>query len=144
MSAACAADDPIDLGLLPRTARVDDGRLTVGGGMSDNPRPATYGARYEAFVPARVHARRPFVASVAGKHCEQGDVLVRDARLPADVAVGDVVATPVSGAYGHSMASNYNLVPRPAVVFLRDCRARVVVRRETLDDLIARDEDDQS
>jgi len=112
--------------------------------MSDNPRPATYGARYEAFVPARVHARRPFVASVAGKHCEQGDVLVRDARLPADVAVGDVVATPVSGAYGHSMASNYNLVPRPAVVFLRDCRARVVVRRETLDDLIARDEDDQS
>jgi diaminopimelate decarboxylase len=118
--------------------------VAVDGGMSDNPRPATYGARYEAFVPARVDARRPFVATVAGKHCEQGDVLIRDAQLPADVAVGDVLATPVTGAYGHSMASNYNLVPRPAVVFLRNGRARVVVRRETLDDLVARDEDDRS
>jgi diaminopimelate decarboxylase len=77
--------------------------------------------------------------TVAGKHCEQGDLLVRDAHLPADVAVGDVLATPVTGAYGYSMASNYNLVPRPAVVFVHDGDARVVVRRETLDDLLARD-----
>ena len=108
--------------------------------MSDNPRPATYGAEYEAFLPARVTAPRPFVAAVAGKHCEQGDILVRDARLPADIAVGDVLATPVTGAYGHSMASTYNLVPRAAVVFVRDGRARVVVRRESLGDLVARDQ----
>jgi diaminopimelate decarboxylase len=114
--------------------------VAVDGGMSDNPRPATYGARYEAFVPARFTAARPLVASIAGKHCEQGDVLVTDANLPADLAVGDVVATPVTGAYSYSMASNYNLVPRPAVVFVRDGRARVVVRRESLDDLVVRDQ----
>jgi diaminopimelate decarboxylase len=111
----------------------------VDGGMSDNPRPATYGARYEAFVPARVGAARPLVVTIAGKHCEQGDLLVRDAHVPADIAVGDVLATPVTGAYAHSMASNYNLVPRPAVVFVRDGHARLVVRRETFDDLVARD-----
>jgi diaminopimelate decarboxylase len=114
--------------------------VAVDGGMSDNPRPSTYGATYEAFLPARVDAARPLVASVAGKHCEQGDVLVADAHLPADVALGDVLATPVTGAYGYAMASNYNLVPRPAVVFLRDGAARVVVRRETLEDLLARDQ----
>jgi diaminopimelate decarboxylase len=113
--------------------------VAVDGGMSDNPRPATYGAAYEAALPARVTAPRPFVVTVAGKHCEQGDLLVRDAHLPADVAVGDVLVTPVTGAYGHSMASNYNLVPRPAVVFVRDGRARIVVRRETVTDLVARD-----
>jgi diaminopimelate decarboxylase len=113
--------------------------VAVDGGMSDNPRPATYGAAYEACLPARITADRPFVATVAGKHCEQGDLLVRDAHLPADVAVGDVLATPVTGAYGASMASNYNLVPRPAVVFVRGGDARVVVRRETLDDLVTRD-----
>jgi diaminopimelate decarboxylase len=113
--------------------------VAVDGGMSDNPRPATYGAAYEAALPARITALRPFVATVAGKHCEQGDLLVRDAHLPADVAVGDVLVTPTTGAYGHSMASNYNLVPRPAVVFVRDGRARIVVRRETIVDLVARD-----
>jgi diaminopimelate decarboxylase len=113
--------------------------VAVDGGMSDNPRPATYGAAYEAAVPARATAARPFVATIAGKHCEQGDLLVRDAHLPADVAVGDVLVTPVTGAYGYSMASNYNLVPRPAVVFVRDGQARVVVRRETFADLVARD-----
>jgi diaminopimelate decarboxylase len=113
--------------------------VAVDGGMSDNPRPATYGAAYEAALPARVTAPRPFVATVAGKHCEQGDLLVRDAHLPSDVSIGDVLLTPVTGAYGYSMASNYNLVPRPAVVFVRDGRARVVVRRETLADLVARD-----
>jgi diaminopimelate decarboxylase len=114
--------------------------VAVDGGMSDNPRPVTYGARYEAFVPARADAERPFVATVAGKHCEQGDLLARDASLPADVVVGDVLAMPATGAYGYSMASNYNRVPRPAVVFVRDGQARVVVRRETLDDLVRLDE----
>jgi diaminopimelate decarboxylase len=113
--------------------------VAVDGGMSDNPRPATYGARYEAFVPARAGAARPWVVTVAGKHCEQGDLLVRDAHLPADLGVGDVLATPVTGAYTHSMSSNYNLVPRPAVVFVRHGHARVVVRRETFEDLVARD-----
>ena len=110
--------------------------VAVDGGMSDNPRPATYGAVYEACLPARIAEARPFVATVAGKHCEQGDLLVRDAHLPADVAIGDVLATPATGAYGYSMASNYNLVPRPAVVFVRDGDARLVVRRETLADLL--------
>jgi len=113
--------------------------VAVDGGMSDNPRPATYGAVYEAAIPSRIGAARPLVATVAGKHCEQGDLLVRDAHLPADLAVDDVLVTPVTGAYGYSMASNYNLVPRPAVVFVRNGQARVVVRRESYDDLVARD-----
>lgn len=114
--------------------------VAVDGGMSDNVRPATYGARYETFLPSRVGAERPLVATVAGKHCEQGDVLVHDATLPADLKVGDVLCTPTTGAYGYSMASNYNKVPRPAVVFVRDGAHRVVVRRETYDDLLALDE----
>jgi diaminopimelate decarboxylase len=113
--------------------------VAVDGGMSDNPRPVTYGARYEAFLPAQATAPRPSVVSVAGKHCEQGDILVKDAHLPADLAVGDVLAMPVTGAYAYSMASNYNLLPRPAVVFVRDGSARVVVRRETYEDLVTRD-----
>jgi diaminopimelate decarboxylase len=113
--------------------------VAVDGGMSDNLRPVTYGARYEAFLPARASARREKVVTVAGKHCEQGDVLVRDARLPADVRVGDILATPVTGAYSHSMASNYNKVGRPAVVFVRGGSARLVVRREELDDLVRLD-----
>jgi len=113
--------------------------VAVDGGMSDNLRPVTYGARYEAFLPARVRAPRDRVVTVAGKHCEQGDVLVRDAHLPADLAVGDVLATPVTGAYAHSMASNYNKVARPAVVFVRDGSARVVVRREGPEDLVRLD-----
>ncbi len=78
---------------------------------------------------------------MVGKHCESGDVLVRDGRVPADLRVGDILATPVTGAYGHSMGSNYNKVPRPAVVFVRDGEARVVVRRETFDDLLRLDVD---
>jgi diaminopimelate decarboxylase len=113
--------------------------LAVDGGMSDNPRPVLYGSGYEAFLPRATWAERPFVATIVGKHCESGDVIVRDASLPADVRVGDVVCTPVTGAYGHSMASNYNRVPRPEVVFARDGDARVVVRRETYDDLLRLD-----
>ena len=78
---------------------------------------------------------------VVGKHCESGDVLVREGQVPANTAVGDLLATPVTGAYGHSMGSNYNAVPRPPVVFCADGNARLVVRRETLDDLVARDVD---
>jgi diaminopimelate decarboxylase len=113
--------------------------VSVDGGMSDNPRPVLYGSGYEAFLPRATEAERPLVATIVGKHCESGDVLVRDAHLPADLAVGDVLATPVTGAYGHSMASNYNKVPRPPVVFVRDGEDRVVVRRETFDDLLALD-----
>jgi diaminopimelate decarboxylase len=113
--------------------------LSVDGGMSDNPRPVLYGSGYEAFLPRAVEAERPRRVTIVGKHCESGDVLVRDAQVPADVAVGDVLATPVTGAYGHSMGSNYNKVPRPAVVFVADGEAREVVRREALDDLLRND-----
>jgi diaminopimelate decarboxylase len=113
--------------------------LSVDGGMSDNPRPVLYGSGYEAFLPRAADASRPRTVTIAGKHCESGDVIVRDAQLPADVAVGDVVATPVTGAYGHSMASTYNKVPRPPVVFVSDGEARLVVRRESLDDLLTYD-----
>ncbi len=113
--------------------------LSVDGGMSDNPRPVLYGSGYEAFLPRAVEADRPRTVRVVGKHCESGDLLVRDAKVPADVMVGDVLATPVTGAYGHSMGSNYNKIPRPPVVFCRDGDARLVVRRETYDDLLTTD-----
>jgi diaminopimelate decarboxylase len=113
--------------------------VSVDGGMSDNPRPVLYGSGYEAFLPRATLAERPRTVTVVGKHCESGDVVVRDAHVPADLAVGDVLCTPVTGAYGHSMASNYNKVPRPPVVFVRQGAARVVVRRETLDDLLRLD-----
>jgi diaminopimelate decarboxylase len=110
--------------------------IAVDGGMSDNPRPVLYGSGYEAFLPRDVTADRPYAARIVGKHCETGDVVVAEARLPGDVAVGDVLVTPVTGAYGFSMASNYNRVGRPPVVFVRDGSARVVVRRETVADLL--------
>jgi diaminopimelate decarboxylase len=113
--------------------------VSVDGGMSDNPRPVLYGSGYEAVLPRAAGAPRPRRVTIVGKHCESGDVLVRDAQVPDDLAVGDVLATPVTGAYGHSMGSNYNKVPRPAVVFVRDGQAREVVRRETLDDLLRND-----
>jgi diaminopimelate decarboxylase len=114
--------------------------VAVDGGMSDNPRPVLYGSGYETFLPRAVDADRTRTVTVVGKHCESGDVLVRDAKVPHDLRVGDVLATPVTGAYGHSMGSNYNKVPRPAVLFVRDGAARVVVRRETFDDLLRLDE----
>ncbi|MBW3610581.1 MAG: diaminopimelate decarboxylase [Actinobacteria bacterium] len=113
--------------------------VSVDGGMSDNPRPVLYGSGYEAFLPRAVAAERPRSVRVVGKHCESGDVIVHQARVPTDLQVGDILATPVTGAYGHSMASTYNKVPRPAVVFVADGRARLVVRRETLDDLLRLD-----
>ena len=110
--------------------------VAVDGGMSDNPRPVLYGSGYEAFLPRAPFADRPRTVTIVGKHCESGDVLVHDASVPDDIAVGDIVATPVTGAYGHSMGSNYNKVTRPAVVFCSGGDARLVVRRETVDDLL--------
>ena len=112
--------------------------VAVDGGMSDNMRPMLYGSRYEALIADRAAAATDSQATVAGMHCESGDILVRDAILAAP-AVGDVLVTPATGAYGHSMASNYNGVPRPPIVFCRGGDARLVVRRETYDDLTARD-----
>jgi len=97
-----------------------------------------YGSRYEAAIADRPSADPDTLVTVAGKHCESGDVLVRDAMLPRP-AVGDVLVTPATGAYGYAMASNYNGVPRPPVIFCRDGEARGVVRRETYEDLTARD-----
>jgi diaminopimelate decarboxylase len=110
--------------------------VAVDGGMSDNLRPMLYGATYEAHIADRFGGAMPCV--LAGKHCESGDVIVRDALLD-DPRPGDVIVTPATGAYGYAMASNYNGVPRPPVVFCRDGEAREVVRRESFDDLIARD-----
>jgi diaminopimelate decarboxylase len=114
--------------------------VAVDGGMSDNLRPMLYGSVYEAIVADRVRAEPNERCQIAGKHCESGDVIVRDAHLP-DPAPGDVLATPATGAYGYSMANNYNGVPRAPVIFCRDGDARVVVRRECNEDLAARDLD---
>jgi len=110
--------------------------VSVDGGMSDNLRPMLYGASYEAHVADRVGGSTECV--LAGKHCESGDVIVRAAQLD-DPRPGDVIVTPATGAYGHAMANNYNGVPRPPVIFCRDGDARVVVRRESFEDLTARD-----
>ncbi len=113
--------------------------VSVDGGMSDNPRPILYGSGYEAFLPRAVTSDRTRKVRVVGKHCESGDVLVRDALVPDDLAVGDYLAMPVTGAYGHSMGSNYNKVPRPAVLFVANGKARLVVERESFEDLIRND-----
>jgi diaminopimelate decarboxylase len=112
----------------------------VDGGMSDNLRPMLYGSPYDADVADRVStdAEPGEVCHLAGKHCESGDVIARDVRL-RDPRPGDVVVTPVTGAYGHALANNYNGVPRPPVIFCSGGQARVVVRRETVEDLHARD-----
>ncbi|MDE3082365.1 MAG: diaminopimelate decarboxylase [Acidobacteriota bacterium] len=109
--------------------------MAVDGGMSDNPRPVLYGSGYEAFDVARAREERPQALRLVGKHCESGDVIIDEAWLPAATGVADLIATPVTGAYGYSMASNYNRVPRPAVVFVADGVAREVLRRETFEDL---------
>ena len=110
--------------------------ISVDGGMSDNPRPMMYGSAYEAFDPARASADRTEHVRIVGKHCESGDIVINDALVAPNVQPGDLLVTPVTGAYGHSMASNYNKVPRPAVVFVANGVAREVVRRETLEDLV--------
>jgi len=116
--------------------------VSVDGGLSDNPRPALYDARY-TFAAAGGAPRGPAAprpVTVVGKHCESGDVLARDVALPGDLGPGDLLAVAATGAYNHAMASNYNRLARPAMVLVDDGRARVLVRRETLDDVLARDE----
>jgi diaminopimelate decarboxylase len=110
--------------------------VAVDGGMSDNLRPMLYGARYEAEIADRFGGRIP--CTIAGMHCESGDILVQDATLD-DPRPGDVLVIPATGAYGHAMANNYNAVPRPPVIFCSGGDARVVVRRETYDDLTLRE-----
>lgn len=113
--------------------------VSVDGGMSDNPRPALYGAEFSARIASRTSDAPPALVRVVGKHCESGDVVVDAEYLPGDVAPGDLLAVPATGAYCFSLASNYNYVPRPPVVALRGGEARVIVRGETIDDLLSRD-----
>lgn len=113
--------------------------VAVDGGMSDNPRPVLYGSGYEAFDPRRTTDARTAHARIVGKHCESGDVIIDDAEVPDGITVGDLLVTPVTGAYGYSMSNTYNKVPRPAVVFVSGGQSRLVVRRETLDDLVRLD-----
>ena len=135
---ALVANSTVTLYTVQTVKRNVSSWVAVDGGMSDNLRPMLYGAVYEAIIADRVLAPPTQQCHIAGKHCESGDVIVRDVALP-DPAPGDVIATPVTGAYGYSLANNYNGVPRPPVVFCADGNARLVVRRETYDDLAARD-----
>ncbi len=109
--------------------------ISVDGGMGDNVRPALYGAKYTARVANKMSEPAAQRVAVAGRYCEQGDILIDDVALPR-VAAGDLIAIPCAGAYQIPMASNYNLIPRPAVIAVRDGEPRVIRRRETLDDLL--------
>jgi diaminopimelate decarboxylase len=114
--------------------------VSVDGGMSDNIRTALYDASYTVTLASRASDAEPMLARVVGKHCEAGDIVVRDAWLPADLAPGDLLAVAATGAYCRSMASNYNSMPRPPVVAVKDGTSRVLLRRESVDDLLALDE----
>ncbi|WP_020016521.1 diaminopimelate decarboxylase [Promicromonospora sukumoe] len=130
----------------PVTVSADDGAdftrtyVSVDGGMSDNIRPALYGAAYHAEIVGRSSAAETVLARVVGKHCESGDIVVHEVQLPADVRAGDLLAVAATGAYGRSMASNYNMLPRPPVLAVSDGASRVLVRRETEDDLLGLDQ----
>ena len=113
--------------------------ISVDGGMSDNIRPSLYDAQYHAVIAQRPSSAQEISSRVVGKHCETGDIVIRDIALPGDIAPGDLIAIPATGAYGRSMASNYNHVPRPPVVAVKDGKARVIVRRENEADLLALD-----
>ncbi|MCU1573633.1 MAG: lysA [Micrococcaceae bacterium] len=113
--------------------------VSVDGGMSDNARPVLYDADYSAVLAGRSSAAAPVLSRVVGKHCESGDIVVRDVYLPEDVAAGDLLAVPGTGAYCYALASNYNYVPRPPVVAVANGTARLILRGETEDDLLARD-----
>jgi diaminopimelate decarboxylase len=113
--------------------------VSIDGGMSDNIRTALYDAEYTTVLASRESAAPPMLSRLVGRHCESGDIVVRDAYLPADLAHGDLIAVAATGAYCRSMASNYNHVPRPAVVAVSGGSSRVIVRRETVDDLMRLD-----
>jgi diaminopimelate decarboxylase len=124
------------------TIKVLDGLRTyvsVDGGMSDNIRTALYDASYTCVLASRGSDAPPMLARVVGKHCEAGDIVVRDVWLPSDLAAGDLLAVAATGAYCRSMASNYNAVPRPPVVAVKDGHSSVLLRRETFDDLLSLD-----
>ena len=114
--------------------------VSIDGGMTDNPRYALYGSEYTVLPAARMEAQRDMTADVVGRCCESGDIIQPDVALPADLVRGDLIAVPTTGAYNYSMASNYNRIPRPPVVMLRDGESYVAVRRETLEDILALDE----
>jgi diaminopimelate decarboxylase len=122
---------------------VDGGKIrkyvSVDGGMSDNARTALYDAEYTAVIAQRASSAPLALTRLVGKHCETGDIIINEIQLPSDITPGDLVATPATGAYGRSMASNYNHVPRPPVVSVKDGKARVIVRRENEADLLSLD-----
>jgi diaminopimelate decarboxylase len=111
--------------------------VSVDGGMSDNIRTALYDASYDARLVSRVSDAPATLARVVGKHCESGDIIVRDTWVPGDLAPGDLLAVAATGAYCYSLSSRYNMVGRPAVVAVRDGRARLILRRENVDDLLS-------
>lgn len=113
--------------------------ISVDGGMSDNLRPMLYKAVYEAIIANKARDKATSRVTVAGKHCESGDILIEDAKIP-EPKVGDILCTPATGAYGYVMANNYNKQPRPAVVMVKDGKARLIVRRETYEDLLRLEE----
>jgi diaminopimelate decarboxylase len=113
--------------------------ISVDGGMSDNIRPSLYGAEYTTVLANRSSTAKNVSSRLVGKHCETGDIIIREIDLPDDIVPGDLLAVPATGAYGRSMASNYNHVPRPSVVAVKDGKARVIVRRESIEDLLALD-----
>jgi diaminopimelate decarboxylase len=133
---ALVANSTVTLYTVQSMKRNVDLYVAVDGGMSDNLRPMLYGARYEAQIASRFGGGT--YCHLVGKHCESGDLIVRDAEL-ADPRVGDIVVTPATGAYGFAMSNTYNGVPRAPVVMVKDGNARLAVRRETYDDLLARD-----
>ncbi|MDQ1322468.1 MAG: diaminopimelate decarboxylase, partial [Actinomycetota bacterium] len=111
--------------------------VSVDGGMSDNIRTSLYGAQYDVRLVSRGSVAPAVLARVVGKHCESGDIVVRDAWVPDDVEPGDLLAVAATGAYCYSMSSRYNLIGRPAVVAVRDGRSRLILRRETVEDLLS-------
>ena len=123
-----------------KSVTLDDGSIrryvSVDGGMSENIRPALYGATYSAFLANRTSTAKSISTRVVGKHCESGDILISDIELPSDIKIGDLLAIPATGAYGRSMASNYNHIPRPSVIAVLNGSAREILRRETEADLL--------
>ena len=111
--------------------------VSVDGGMSDNIRTALYGAEYDVRLVSRASDAPPTLARIVGKHCESGDIVVRDTWVSDDVAPGDLLAVAATGAYCYALSSRYNLIGRPAVVAVRDGRSRLILRRETMDDLLS-------